>query len=228
TRRIRAPARRRRAARGRRRRRGAARAQGEGKTACAPSIRDRRRAGARRAAVIDYAPLDMTTAATPRAPLTVRALIAGFLLALVLCGVNSYLTLSFGVIEEGPTIAALFFFAFFFLSATKITTTEMGIVATMGSAGGSLGFITNFFAAQAMVGAPYSFWQMAGFAVVTSLVGMAFVVPLRQMLILREELPWPAARATESVIRALVDKGDPKQPFYLLVTPLACIGLVVA
>ena len=168
------------------------------------------------------------TTASARAPLSVRSLVAGFLLALVLCGVNSYLTLSFGVIEEGPTIAALFFFAFFFLSSTKITTTEMGIVATMGSAGGSLGFITNFFAAQAMVGAPYSFWQMAGFSAVTSLVGMTFVIPLRQMLILREELPWPGARATASVIRALVDKGDPKQPWYLLATTLACIGLVVA
>ena len=168
------------------------------------------------------------TTASARAPLSVRSLLAGFLLALVLCGVNSYLTLSFGVIEEGPTIAALFFFAFFFLSSTKITTTEMGIVATMGSAGGSLGFITNFFAAQAMVGTPYSFWQMAGFSAVTSLVGMTFVIPLRQMLILREELPWPGARATASVIRALVDKGDPKQPWYLLATTLACIGLVVA
>lgn len=50
--------------------------------------------------------------------LTARSIIAGFVLAVVLCGVNSYLTLSFGVIEEGPTIAALFFFAVFFLSRT--------------------------------------------------------------------------------------------------------------
>ena len=81
----------------------------------------------------------------PTPVLTARSFIAGFILSLVLCGVNSYLTLSFGVIEEGPTIAALFFFAFFFLSSTKIQTSEMAIVATMGSAGGSLGFITNFF-----------------------------------------------------------------------------------
>ncbi|MBZ0116884.1 MAG: OPT/YSL family transporter [Sandaracinaceae bacterium] len=67
--------------------------------------------------------------------LTARSLIAGFVLAVALCGINSYLTLSFGVIEEGPTIAALFFFAFFFLARTKITTTEMVMVATMGSAG---------------------------------------------------------------------------------------------
>lgn len=156
-----------------------------------------------------------------------RSLIAGFVLALVLCGVNSYLTLSFGVIEEGPTIAALFFFAFFFLSRTKIIPAEMVIVATMGSAGGSLGFISNFFAARAMTGEPYSFFQMAGFAVVTSLVGMAFTIPLRQMLILREDLPWPGSKATASVIRALVSSTDRTQPLILAVTCVLGIAFVV-
>lgn len=151
----------------------------------------------------------------------------GFLLAVVLCGVNSYLTLSFGVIEEGPTIAALFFFAFFFLSSRKITTTEMVIVATMGSAGGSLGFISNFFAAKAMIGAPYTLWQMVGFSVVTSLIGMVFVVPLRELLIVREKLPWPGSRATASVIEALVEKGDRRQPVFLAITIVLAMAYVV-
>ena len=159
--------------------------------------------------------------------LTKRAFLIGSLLAVFLCGVNSYLTLSFGVIEEGPTIAALFFFAFFFLSKTKITATELVLVATMGSAGGSLGFITNFYAAKAMVGTAYTFWEMAGFAVVTSIVGMAFVVPLRELLILRENLPWPGSKATASVITALSSGGDRKQPLYLLVSILVCMALVL-
>jgi uncharacterized oligopeptide transporter (OPT) family protein len=159
--------------------------------------------------------------------LTARAVIAGFLLAILLCGVNSYLTLSFGVIEEGPTIAALLFFALFFLSKRKIATSEMVIVATMGSAGGSLGFISNFYAAKAMIGTPYTLWEMTGFAVVTSLVGLVFVVPLRDLLVLREKLPWPGARATSGVIEALVHKGDPKQPWYLLATILFAMAYVI-
>ncbi len=170
---------------------------------------------------------DLPLAPPPPARPSTRALMTGFLLAIVLCGVNSYLTLSFGVIEEGPTIAALFFFAFFFLSRTKIVPAEMAIVATMGSAGGSLGFISNFFAARAMTGDSYSFFQMAGFAIVTSLVGMAFVVPLRSMLVLRENLPWPGSKATASVIHALVSKGDPKQPWYLLATVVLAMAYVV-
>jgi uncharacterized oligopeptide transporter (OPT) family protein len=157
-----------------------------------------------------------------------RALLAGFVLAVVLCAVNSYLTLSFGVIEEGPTIAALLFFAMFFLSKKKIATSEMVIVATMGSAGGSLGFISNFYAAQAMVGTPYTLWEMFGFAVVTSLVGLVFVVPLRDLLILRENLPWPGSKATSGVLEALVHRGDPKQPWYLLITIVLAMAYVIA
>ncbi len=166
-------------------------------------------------------------APTPPERPTPRSLVVGFVLAMVLCGVNSYLTLSFGVIEEGPTIAALFFFAFFFLSRTKIIPAEMVMVATMGSAGGSLGFISNFFAAKAMTGEPYTFFQMAGFSIVTSLVGMAFTIPLREMLILRENLPWPGSRATASVIKALVSSSDRKQPLILLVTVVLGIAFVV-
>lgn len=157
-----------------------------------------------------------------------RALITGFLLALLLCGVNSYLTLSFGVIEEGPTIAALFFFAFFFLAKTKITSTEMAIVATMGSAGGSLGFISNFFAAKAMTGPAYSLFEMVAFSTVTSLLGLLFTIPLRDLLILKEDLPWPGAKATYAVIDALTSAGDRRQPLYLLLTTLVAMAYVVA
>ncbi len=159
--------------------------------------------------------------------ITPRSLIAGLVLSIVLCAMNSYLTLSFGVIEEGPTIAALIFFAFFFMAKTKITTTEMVIVATMGSAGGSLGFIANFYAAQAMTGTPYSVMDMALFGIVSSLVGLVMVIPLRQILILKDNLPWPGAKAVESVIRALVLHGDPRQPLILLATFLVCATYVV-
>jgi len=156
-----------------------------------------------------------------------RAIVAGSILAIVLCAMNSYLTLSFGVIEEGPTIAALFFFALFLLAKRKVTTHEMVIVATMGSAGGSLGFITNFFAAKAMTGPAYSFTQMVSFCVATSLVGLVMVMPLRQLLILREDLPWPGSRAVETVIRALVQHGDPRQARLLLIGTLSMMAIVI-
>jgi uncharacterized oligopeptide transporter (OPT) family protein len=168
----------------------------------------------------------MSDTPTP-SPVTLRALVAGMILSIVLCAMNSYLTLSFGVIEEGPTIAALFFFAIFFLSKTKITSTEMVIVATMGSAGGSLGFISNFYAAKAMTGEPYSILDMALFGIVSSLVGLVMAIPLRQILILKDKLPWPGSKAVEAVIRALVEHGDRRQPLILGVTFLFCATYVV-
>src|SRR5262245_17404561 len=140
---------------------------------------------------------------------------------------NSFLTLSFGVIEEGPTIAALFFFAIFFVSKMPITVTEMVIVSTMGSAGGSLGFISNFFAAKAMTGPAYSAFEMIAFSVVSSMVGLIMVIPLRQLLILREELPWPGSKAVAGVIRALVEESDPRQPKILLLVGLGLLLWVV-
>ncbi len=170
-------------------------------------------------------PLVVPRAATEG--LTLRAFAAGSVLAVLLCGMNSYLTLSFGVIEEGPTIAALFFFAAFFLSRRKITSTELVIVATMGSAGGSLGFISNFYAAKAMTGTPYGFWEMVAFAAVTSVIGIMFVIPLRELLILREKLPWPGSKATAGVIGVLSEGGDRRQPLYLLITLMVAMAYVI-
>lgn len=171
---------------------------------------------------------DLHQEATQPPALTGRAIVGGLVLAVLLCGVNAYLTLSFGVIEEGPTIAALFFFAALYLSRRKITTTEMVIVATMGSAGGSFGFISNFFAAKVMAtGESYTFLQMLGFGLATSLIGMVFVVPLRELLVVRESLPWPGSRATHGVIHSLVEEGDAQQPRYLLFFGLLALAFVV-
>lgn len=152
----------------------------------------------------------------------------GLVFSVLLCAMNSYLTLSFGVIEEGPTIAALFFFALMLpFGAKSITATEMVIVATMGSAGGSLGFISNFYAAKAMTGEPYSILDMTLFGIVSSLVGLAMAIPLRQLLILKEDLPWPGAKAVETVVRTLIDKGDPRQAVILLGSFVALCAYVV-
>jgi uncharacterized oligopeptide transporter (OPT) family protein len=161
-------------------------------------------------------------------PITLRSVLMGLIFSVALCAMNSYLTLSFGVIEEGPTIAALFFFALMLpFGAKSITNTEMVIVATMGSAGGSLGFISNFYAAKAMTGEPYSILDMTLFGIVSSLVGLAMAIPLRQLLILKEDLPWPGAKAVETVVRTLVEKGDPRQAVVLLGSFVALCAYVV-
>jgi uncharacterized oligopeptide transporter (OPT) family protein len=78
-----------------------------------------------------------------------------------------------------------------------------------------------------MTGAPYSVGEMAAFSIVSSLVGLVMVIPLRQLLILKETLPWPGSKAVAGVIRALVEEGDPRQPKILLGAGLFLLAWVV-
>jgi uncharacterized oligopeptide transporter (OPT) family protein len=52
-------------------------------------------------------------------------------------------------------------------------------------------------------------------------------IPLRQLLILKEDLPWPGAKAVETVVRTLVEKGDPRQAVVLLGSFVALCAYVV-
>lgn len=155
--------------------------------------------------------------------LTWRALIAGFLLSIGMCAMNSVLTLKLGIIEEGPTIAAILFFCIFVFFGKKILISELAIVATMGSAGGSLGFIANFFAAHVMLGNPFSFWEMTAFGICSSLIGMIMVIFLRQILIINEKMPWPSPVAVREVILSLAGSTT-KMHTYLLFGAITLMG----
>jgi hypothetical protein len=192
--------------------------------------------------------------------LTPRSLIAGALLAALLCAINSFLTLRFGIIEEGPMIAALFYYSLFYfigllaralarmtqgiaaifpgvristLSVAPITTAELVIVATMGSAGGSLGFIANFFAAKAMTSEPYTVLEMFLFAIVSGIIGILSVLILRHILIIKDSeqpedrrLSWVGAKVVKGVIDSLDNPGRTIQPRILAIFTLAA-GLYV-
>lgn len=175
----------------------------------------------------------------PQHRLTARAFGAGSILAVLLCAVNSFLTLKFGIMEEGPAIAAFFFFAIFVFSSTKIAVSEMVIVATMGSAGGSLGFMANFFAAHEMVikeqgGVSYSIFEMTTFSIVSSIVGLIGAILLRQILVIQntklpkdQQLPWVGAQAVKGMIDTLVTEGERRQALYLVSFLLLAILYVV-
>lgn len=194
--------------------------------------------------------------------LTIRSLVAGSILAALLCSINTYLTLRFGIIEEGAMIAAIFFFSsVYFMSLAAdvvnrfldrlarlvsvfrrgsfavwpVTTSEMVMVATMGSAGGSLAFIANFFAAKAMTSEPYTVFEMTLFAIVSSTIGVLSVIAFRYLLIVKdEELPedrrlsWVGAKVVKGIIDPFIAKGDPKQPRYLVIyTTLAAMYVLL-
>jgi uncharacterized oligopeptide transporter (OPT) family protein len=143
-------------------------------------------------------------------------------MAVVMCGVNSYLTLKVGVIEEGFVVTFLLFFIGvqilrLFARQGVITEAEATIVGTMGSAGGSLAFIANVFAALKMAGHDLTWWQMSVFAILVSLGGLLMAVPFRLLYIVKEPLPWPTGKVAESSIKAVLSGMDSIQPKVLAV-----------
>jgi hypothetical protein len=91
----------------------------------------------------------------------------------------------------------------------------------MGSAGGSLGFITNFYAAKAMTGDPYTFWEMTLFAIVTSLVGPRLRHPAARAARHPREAPLARLQSTAGIIRALAEGATAASPWILLGTVIA-------
>jgi len=208
----------------------------------------------------DGASRDLTTPPVQHR-LTARSLIAGGAFGTFMCSVNTYLTLRFGIIEEGPMIAAIFFFsAVYFamifarfvsrimegasravsrvrggaIEVQPVTTAEMVMVATMGSAGGSLAFIANFFAAKAMTSEPYTTLEMFLFALVSGTIGVLSVIVFRHLLVVKDEelpadqqLPWVGAKAVKGIIDPFLTRSDPRQPKFLAIfTTLAALYVI--
>lgn len=164
---------------------------------------------------------------------TKRAFMLGMATSWVMVAINSYLGLKVGVIEEGYTVCVLLAFLVILLRAAKnrqmLTPHECVVVGTMGSAGGSLAFLAHFFGALTMAGDPLSVTEMVIFVGMTSMLGLVLSVPMRQLFIVVEKLPWPTGRVAISLIEALQKGTASMQPRILgFFGGLAFIYLVLA
>lgn len=155
-------------------------------------------------------------------PLTVRSVIAGFLLAMLMASINSYLTLKVGIIEEGTIIVAMLFVLALKIVGKTPTSHEAATVATVGSAGGGFGFIANYFAANTMVGNHLTTTQMVMLPILTSFLGLLMAIPLRRLYVVQEPLPWPTSKATITAITAVTTTEGIRQAKIMFVT--ATIG----
>ncbi len=148
---------------------------------------------------------------------TVRSWIWGAALALVMCSVNTFLTLKVGIIEEGIVVTFLIFMIGTTLfKRARPTKEEAVLVSTMGSAGGSLSFIANFYAACALAGTPLTWYQLILLPIVTSLVGFVLAIPMRQLFVVAEPLPWPNSKVAIKAFDSILDDEDSDQPRILL------------
>jgi len=137
---------------------------------------------------------------------TVKAVLLGLVLAVVLGAANTYLGL-----KAGLTVSASIPAAVISLGVLKLfrrhNALENNMVQTIASAGeavagGLLFTVPALLILDYWKGGHVHYWQTTGLAVVGGLLGVLFTVPLRRALIVEEDLAFPEGVATAEVLKA--------------------------
>jgi putative OPT family oligopeptide transporter len=138
---------------------------------------------------------------------TLRAVVTGVIAGVLFGSANAYLGLRVGLtVSTSIPIAVLTVFAFRkLLRARGPIILEANLSQTVGSASSSLASGTIFtIPALFLWGLTPPLWQVAMLALMGGLLGIAAMVPLRRLLIVRsaDELPYPEGTACAEVLRA--------------------------
>jgi putative OPT family oligopeptide transporter len=137
---------------------------------------------------------------------TTRAVIAGIVFGVMFGAANAYLGLRVGLtVSTSIPIAVLTVALFKLMQQQSGVLLEANISQTIGSASSSLASGTIFtIPALFMWGMAPPFWQVAILALLGGFLGIAAMVPLRRLLIVRsaDELPYPEGTACAEVLRA--------------------------
>ena len=154
-----------------------------------------------------------TPAYTEESPVefTARALAAGLVLGLLFGAANAYLGLRVGLTVSTSIPIAVLTVAFFrLLGGGRGMLLEANISQTIGSASSSLASGTIFtIPALFMWGFVPPLAQVAMLALMGGWLGIAAMVPLRRLLIVRsaDELPYPEGTACAQVLKATTAHG---------------------
>ena len=137
---------------------------------------------------------------------TLRAVIAGILFGVLFGAANAYLGLKVGLTVSTSIPIAVLTVALFKLFRNRAgILLEANISQTIGSASSSLASGTIFtIPALFLWGLAPPLWQVAILAMLGGFLGIAAMVPLRRLLIVRsaDELPYPEGTACAEVLRA--------------------------
>lgn len=147
--------------------------------------------------------------------LTVTSVIMGVLLAVVFGAANAYLGLRVGMTVSASIPAAVISMGTMRVLLRRSSLLESNMVQTIGSAGEALAAGAIFtlpalylWAAQGVMDKP-SLWEITLIALPGGLLGVAFMVPLRNALIVKEHgvLPYPEGTACAEVLLAGEEQG---------------------
>ena len=149
--------------------------------------------------------------------LTVTSIILGLILAVVFGAANAYLGLRVGMTISASIPAAVISMGIIRVIMKRNSILENNMVQTVGSAGESLAAGAIFtmpalfmWAAESSEIAMPSFWNMAIIALLGGILGVLFMIPLRNALIVKEHgvLPFPEGTACAEVLLAGEEGGQ--------------------
>ena len=142
--------------------------------------------------------------------LTLRAILMGCAIGILLAAGNVYTSIKTGYIDGGSISAAVLGFSFFAIfrrrgsapysiaenNITQTTAASAAVMAFALGAGGPLSALT-------MMGQTYPGWLLLLWTTALGLLGILLAVALRNKLIVVEELPFPTGTATAEVIETI-------------------------
>ncbi len=162
--------------------------------------------------------------------LSVRSVLLGVTLCVLMITLNIYMGLKTSFAEGGALIASILGFAVMKALGQidrrkdPFTRLELNMTQTMAGAAGSLGDIVNVIPALfilggftgAMVlltrpdGTPLipTWWEIGAWCLFTSMLGVSFAVPLRKQLVVVDQLRFPTGTAAAETIKVMYAKGD--------------------
>src|SRR5438876_3382304 len=166
-----------------------------------------KRSSHRRAPILVFCILTLShMRSDPVIELTARAVIAGIVFGIIFGAANAYLGLRVGLtVSTSIPIAVLTVALFRLMQRREGVILEANLSQTIGSASSSLAAGTIFtIPALFLWGMAPPFWQAAILALLGGFLGIAAMVPLRRLLIVRsaDELPYPEGTACAQVLRA--------------------------
>ncbi len=145
----------------------------------------------------------MSTPQTNLPELTIKSILLGILLSMVLAGANAYLGLFAGMTVSASIPAAVISMGILSLFRTS-NILENNIVQTSASAGESLAAGVIFTVpALILMGywTEFNYWEITKIATIGGVIGVLFTVPLRRALIIEAKLLYPEGIATAEVLK---------------------------
>jgi putative OPT family oligopeptide transporter len=142
--------------------------------------------------------------------LTVKALVAGVLFAVVLGAANAYLAIKAGQTVSGMFPAAVIAIALFRLPFFRGSLLEQNLTRTAASVGEALvagaAFTLPAFLLVEVDGerlwTHFRYWESTLILLVGGVLGVLFITLLRRTLTVDAELPWPESRACTEIVKA--------------------------